>query len=87
MVNVRGVNVYPSAVEAVVRRFGEVAEYRATVASQRLAARAVGGDRADAGGVEHVGRRRACRAALRESLGLTVPVQVVDAGTPCLALR
>ena len=25
MVNVRGVNVYPSAVEAVVRRFGDVA--------------------------------------------------------------
>ncbi len=33
MVNVRGVNVYPSAVESVVRRFGEVAEYRATVAA------------------------------------------------------
>ena len=33
MVNVRGVNVYPSAVEAVVRRFAEVAEYRATVAA------------------------------------------------------
>ena len=31
MVNVRGVNVYPSAVEAVVRRFPEVGEYRATV--------------------------------------------------------
>jgi phenylacetate-CoA ligase len=31
MVNVRGVNVYPSTVEAIVRRFGEVAEYRATV--------------------------------------------------------
>ncbi|RPI56025.1 MAG: phenylacetate--CoA ligase family protein, partial [Acidobacteria bacterium] len=33
MVNVRGVNVYPSAVESVVRRFEEVAEYRATVAT------------------------------------------------------
>ena len=33
MVNVRGVNVYPSAVESVVRRFPEVIEYRATVAS------------------------------------------------------
>ena len=33
MVSVRGVNVYPSAVESVVRRFGEVAEYRATVAA------------------------------------------------------
>ena len=33
MVSVRGVNVYPSAVEAIVRRFAEVAEYRATVAA------------------------------------------------------
>ena len=31
MVNVRGVNVYPTAVESVVRRFAEVTEYRATV--------------------------------------------------------
>ena len=38
MVNVRGVNVYPSAVEAIVRRFDEVAEYRATVARQRFVA-------------------------------------------------
>jgi phenylacetate-CoA ligase len=28
MVTVRGVNVFPSAIEAIVRRFGEVAEYR-----------------------------------------------------------
>ena len=34
MVSVRGVNVYPSAVESVVRRFREVAEYRATVATR-----------------------------------------------------
>lgn len=31
MVQVRGNNVYPSAVEAIVRRFPDVAEYRATV--------------------------------------------------------
>ena len=31
MVNVRGVNVYPSAIEAVVRRFAEVGEFRSTV--------------------------------------------------------
>ena len=28
MVLVRGVNLYPSALEAVVRRFSEIAEYR-----------------------------------------------------------
>ena len=31
MVVVRGVNVYPSAIEAIIRGFGEVDEYRATV--------------------------------------------------------
>ncbi|MBM3779248.1 MAG: phenylacetate--CoA ligase [Acidimicrobiia bacterium] len=33
MVAIRGVNVYPAAVEAVVRRFDEVQEFRATVSS------------------------------------------------------
>src|SRR5207302_4683409 len=28
MVTVRGVNVFPSAIEAIVRRFADVAEYR-----------------------------------------------------------
>jgi phenylacetate-CoA ligase len=31
MIHVRGNNLYPSAVEAVVRRFAEVAEYRLVV--------------------------------------------------------
>ena len=31
MVVVRGVNLYPAAVDAVVRRFGEVAEYQVVV--------------------------------------------------------
>ena len=81
MVNVRGVNVYPSAVESVVRRFADVAEYRATVAT-------IGSLRelsmeielaAGADGRSEVASRVA--AALRESLGLTVPLRVVDAGT------
>ena len=69
MVSVRGVNVYPSAVESVVRRFHEVAEYRATVATQRLAARTVGRDRAGAAAStarrtsQHGSRRRASRIA------------------------
>ena len=32
MVNIRGVNVYPVGIEAVVRRFAEVVEFRSTVA-------------------------------------------------------
>ena len=31
MVNVRGVNVYPAAIEAVVRGFPEIVEFRSTV--------------------------------------------------------
>jgi phenylacetate-CoA ligase len=81
MVNVRGVNVYPSAVESVVRRFAEVAEYRAVV-SMRGALYELSLDIELAGGVDgtsDVAPRVA--AALRESLGLTVPLRVVDADT------
>jgi phenylacetate-CoA ligase len=77
MVNVRGVNVYPSAVEAVVRRFEEVVEYRATVMNKgalcelsleiELAPGSVSLD-------ERIG------GALRDALGLTVPVRIVGAG-------
>jgi phenylacetate-CoA ligase len=81
MVNVRGVNVYPSAVESVVRRFCEVAEYRATVATtgslRELAIEIELTSGAD--GRSDVPARVA--AALREALGLTVPLKVVGANT------
>jgi phenylacetate-CoA ligase len=80
MINIRGVNVYPVGIEAVVRRFADVMEFRSIVSSDgalrslRLEielARQVG----DPGAV-------AVKVAyqLREALGLTVPVQVVEAG-------
>ena len=81
MVSVRGVNVYPTAVESVVRRFHEVAEYRATV-SARSSLRELSLEIELASGVDgasNVAGRVA--AALREALGLTVPLHVVDAGT------
>jgi len=78
MVIVRGVNVYPSAVEEVVRRFSEVAEYRATVGNSGALSELsleielnAGVDRAPAVAGD-------LSAALRESLGLTVPVRVVE---------
>jgi phenylacetate-CoA ligase len=80
MVSVRGVNVYPSAVEAVVRAFPEVVEYRAKVAStgslkelllEIELAPGVGDGPAAAGRL---------RDSLRTSLGLTVPVTVVERG-------
>jgi phenylacetate-CoA ligase len=79
MVNVRGVNVYPSAVEAVVRRFGDVAEYRATVSTNgSLPELSVEIELMH--GIDGASRIAAAVAsALRESLGLTVPVCVTDA--------
>ena len=80
MVNVRGVNVYPSAVEAVVGRFAEVAEYRATVvdsgAMRELSLEIEVRPDVDSASLvaRHVG------AALREALGLTVRLQVVERG-------
>lgn len=81
MVNVRGVNVYPSAVESVVRRFGEVAEYRATVATTG-SLRELSVEIELASGVDGGSNVAVLVAsALRESLGLTVPLRVVEANT------
>ena len=79
MVWVRGVNVYPTAVEAVIRRFPEVVEYRCTVSTRgpltKLAVEVeLRGGPADAAVPDAVG------AALHEALGLTVPVQVAAPG-------
>ena len=78
MVTVRGVNVYPTAVEGIIRRFSEVAEYRATVSTTgSLSDLSVEIELAPVidGASDVAGR---LGAALRESLGLTVPVQVVE---------
>jgi phenylacetate-CoA ligase len=81
MVNVRGVNVYPAAVEAVIRRFDEVAEYRATIANAgSLREMAVEIELlAGADGASSISTRLA--DAFRDALGLRVPLKVVDAGT------
>ena len=81
MVNVRGVNVYPGAIEDVVRRFDEVVEYRATVTAP-APLRAVSIEIEVAPSTWEAGAiRGAVEAALRKALGLTVAVQVVGAGT------
>jgi phenylacetate-CoA ligase len=81
MVNIRGVNVYPASIEAVVRRFPEVVEFRTTV-SQPGAMRSLtveieltpqAGDASAA--VARVSQR------LHEGLGLSVRVKAVEAGT------
>ena len=80
MVSVRGVNVYPSAVEAVVRRFEEVAEYRATIATHG-ALRELSIEielMPEVPRTSPVAGR--IRSAFREAFGLTVPLRVVEPG-------
>jgi phenylacetate-CoA ligase len=81
MVNIRGVNVYPVGIESVVRRLPEVVEFRSVVSRQgsmrslRLEIE-VAPEFEDSNAV-------ASRVAyhLREALGLSVNVQVVESGT------
>jgi phenylacetate-CoA ligase len=80
MVNIRGVNVFPSAVEDLVRGFPEIAEFRAVVshrdalASLALEVEVVEGHTGD----DHQ-RTLASRVSgrLREAFGLNIPVKVV----------
>ena len=81
MINIRGVNVYPTAIEAVVRRFAGIGEFRSTVSHS-------GALRSLAIEIEVAGQadERTALAArvshqLREALGLTVPVRTVEPGS------
>jgi phenylacetate-CoA ligase len=81
MINVRGVNVYPSAVESVVRQFDEVVEFRSTV-------RRAGAMRSLSLEIELTPQAADAQAVtarvsqqLREALGLTIPVHVVESGS------
>ncbi len=81
MINIRGVNVYPAGIESVVRRFADVAEFRSVV-SQAGAMRSL---RLQIELLPQAaeGSAVAVKVAyqIREALGLTVPVEVVPAGT------
>lgn len=81
MVNVRGVNVYPAAVEAVVRAFPEVVEFRSTV-SRSHEMRALSLELEPAAGVADAEALSArVERRLREAMGLHVPVRVVAPGS------
>ena len=81
MINIRGVNVYPTSIESVVRQFAEIAEFRSVV-SRVHAMRSLtvdveltphAGDEAPV--VAQVAKR------LKEALGLNVHVRAVSAGS------
>ena len=81
MVNVRGVNVYPTSIESVVRQFVEIAEFRSLVSrvhemrslTVELELMPHAGDEAQV--VARVAQR------LKEALGLSVHVRAVSPGS------
>ena len=77
MVNVRGVNVYPTAIEAVLRDFHEIVEFRSTI-SRSHEMRALSLEIEPIAGLKDASALAAAVARrLREALGLSVPVRVV----------
>lgn len=81
MVVVRGVNLYPSAVEAIMRRFAEVAEYRVEVRSEgALAEVEIRLEPAPACEAPD-GLCRSVEAALRGAFNLRVPVRAAEPGS------
>jgi phenylacetate-CoA ligase len=78
---VRGVNVYPTAIEAVVRTLPEVVEFRATV-SRAGAMRTLSVEiEPSPDAVNQADTAAALARELREALGLNVVVQVVEPGS------
>jgi phenylacetate-CoA ligase len=75
MVTVRGVNVFPSAIEAIVRRFDEVGEYRVELARVREMDELRCVIEAPAAVADRVG------AAIHRELGIRCLVEAVAAGT------
>ncbi|OFW32581.1 MAG: hypothetical protein A3G76_09820 [Acidobacteria bacterium RIFCSPLOWO2_12_FULL_65_11] len=79
MTNVRGVNVYPSAIESVVRQFAEVVEFRSTV-SRAGSMRTLSLEVELAGSADGSAIVARLVGRLRDALGLTVPVRLVAPG-------
>jgi phenylacetate-CoA ligase len=78
MVTIRGVNVYPTAVDAVVRANHDVTEFRATVARQS-AMRHLTVEIEARPGADGAAVAQAVALALKDALGLTVAVHPVGA--------
>src|SRR6185295_2029763 len=81
MIVVRGVNVYPSAVEEIVRGCGGVAEYRAQVNVKNSLAElsVVVEPQADCG--DAAALARTLERAFESALALRVPISIAPAGS------
>jgi phenylacetate-CoA ligase len=80
MVIVRGVNIYPSAVEDVMRRLADIIEYRATVTAA-LPLRELTIEIELAPDSTSTGAIQAVQSAFRQTLGLAVLVKAVEPGS------
>jgi len=80
MIIVRGVNIYPSAVEEIIRGFGEVAEYRVQVsAAQALTELRV--EIEPVAGAATTELAAQMERKFHQTFALRIPVSVVAAGT------
>jgi phenylacetate-CoA ligase len=80
MVNIRGVNVYPTAIEAVVRGFSQIVEFRSTV-SHTGTLRSLSLEIEVDSSTDGADTAQRLSQQLREALGLTVAVHVTVPGT------
>jgi phenylacetate-CoA ligase len=80
MVIIRGVNVYPSAIEDVLRGCGGVAEYRVEIATVRSMVELRLQVEPESG-VRHEDLAHRLDSALRDAFGLRIPAEIVPSGT------
>lgn len=80
MVVVRGVNVYPGALEEILRSCGGVAEYRVTIGENRGLAELGVEVEPDPQHLNDSGMAHRIEAALRDALQLRVPITMTAAG-------
>ena len=81
MVVVRGVNLYPGAVESVIRRCREVAEYRVEVDMRGSLRELMVQAEASCDSVDGPRLKRRLETELRSAFSLRIPVSIVARGT------
>lgn len=81
MVVIRGINIWPSSIEAVLRRFPAVVEFRTTVDATKAMADIRIDVELDSAVVDPEAERRLIEDALRAALALRVPVTLAATGT------
>lgn len=81
MLLVRGVNVYPGAVEDILHGSGGVAEYRVRISDNRALVELRIEVEPEAGHLNDAGLTHRLEGALRDALALRIPVSKVPPGS------